>query len=574
MDSAPNSCSLTIGLKFLNFDSRLKVNSLSEILPTDLEHNITKYDLSYVVESLDSSINDSITTYWDTHGTLKEHTNVDYDSTLFGSTTDVFVNRTGRQVDAREFESFLQTIMPIPTTDYTLYIFNFTQLDAAGYSHWYSLTPINPDSNTITTNFFSETTNLNTRPVPGYGGNIGRFYFLDLSAYHWFPKFIETAWTGYGFVADAHLNQTIQDIVLQNDPNTSEGREVIRYWIGDWILDIVGNNFIGLVIPPIVLNNEKPRIHPTVDLPVLFLTNLSDYGYSIQKLEWLSSMDRIYTPLDEVAPFYNWNINIKWKFLSSYQGLYDEFHLEYKNGGRVIEVMDGFRDYVESQFDVLFPSFTGDLFYPTIIFLSNDTQMTYYGGAFTGLAGMGWQLINLVPSKIFRFNDTSGFYDIKDKGITRTIVHEIGHTLGFPHPHDNYGWGGDYVESVMSYYISAVNFSTYAIDRFMRSSTDNFFGLYDNIYTEVIQLYGQVANPPEIVDRKIAYALANYSAAILTYNDLDYLSAYNNITNAWTELNNVGQMLEEIIPEFQIPLMFVFIIILCSLVPLIHDPKS
>ncbi len=547
--TAPNSCSLKIGLKFLNFDPQLELDLLADILPSSIDHSSighshTKYELIYDIETLDSSINDSIKTYWDANAPLQDHPHVAFDPSLHGESTDVFVNRTGRQVDARKFEQWLPSVVPTPTTDYTLYIFNLTYLDRDGYDHWFSLTVNDPDANITTTGFYSLTTGLYTRPVTGFGGNVGRFYFLDLSAYHWYPTFIETVWN---WDAEGYLFSTIQEIVEQYGAETASGQESIRYWIGHWIIDILGNNFIGYIEPPYIISEDKPIVNPKVDIEVLLLSNLTDKGYPLDSLQWLTSEKRILTPLMEVAPFYQWNVTVRLEPLNTYPDLFRKFNSEAQAGNGIIEVTEGFFDFVDNFRQELFPTSNADISFPTVGFLSNETEMANNGLIFAGISrGFPWQLLNLNPSRLYKFNNTSNRYDVPDRGLTQVIVHEVGHTLGFPHPHDYYGWGGDYVESVMSYYNPTVNFSTYAIDRFSRSSTDIYFDYYKNASKIVNQLLEEVSSLPIEDENKLQSVQKQYEDSIQAYDHLEYQQAYENISLAVTLQYEITSSLQQL----------------------------
>ncbi|MCG3219322.1 MAG: hypothetical protein KAR35_09975, partial [Candidatus Heimdallarchaeota archaeon] len=400
-NSAPENSSITIALSFLNFDDRINLEMLDSYLPSTVDNTYTNFEISYEITQLSASINESITDYWDTNGPLMEHSNVDFNPSLFGSTTDVFVNKTGRAVDAREFEKWFSTITPAKTADYSLYLLNLTHIDD-GYSHWFSLATEDVDSNSSSTGFYSKTTNLHSKPTVGFGGSFDRSYFLDLSSYHWYPNWIDSIW---GDTIYPYIETTVQEIVIQEDIDTSVGQDTIRSWIADWVIDIERNNFVGYVNPPMIVRGDgEPVIYPTVETDVLILSNLTDYGHSLESLEWMTSEARIEQPLMELAPFVNWEANVRYEELSSYADLYERFNNEAVEGEGNIEVIDGFLNYISSYLSILFPEGEGDIGFPTIIFMTNSTSMSLAGKKFAGLGGMGWQLMNINPSRVYRLN--------------------------------------------------------------------------------------------------------------------------------------------------------------------------
>lgn len=541
----PSTCPLTIGIEVLNFDPRLE---LPDPIDSTLTHGATDYEISWIVKTLNSSVNESITHYWDTYAPLQEHPFVDFDPFLYGTTTDLFVNRTGRQMDARLFEKWLPTVVPPPTTDYTIYVFNLTHLDRDGYSHWFSITSEDVDANITITGFFSAPTSaINSYALPGFGGSIGRYYFLDLSAYHWFPQFISTVWN---MNVDDYLFRTIQEMVQQYGLETPSGQAAIWSWVMEWVTDFAKNNFLGPVEPPFITSGEKPIVNPKVDIAVLLLSNLTDYGYSLEELRWITSERRIFMPLMEVAPYYQWNVSVRIEPLSNYLTLYNAFNTEAEDNEGIIELSDGFWNLVNSSLPVLFPESTADVSFPTVAFLSNDTKMAENGLLIGGLSrgGFSMQILNINPPQIYQFNHTSNLYDVPIAGITTGIVHEIGHTLGFPHPQDYYGWAGVYVESVMGYYVSTTNFSTFAQDCFSRTSTDMYFDYYVSTTGNINQLLNQIPEPPEASEELLEDAQKNFDDAIQAYDELEYQEAYDFISVAVTQQFEAKIILEGAIP--------------------------
>jgi hypothetical protein len=309
----------------------------------------------------------------------------------------------------------------------------------------------------------------------------------------------------------------------------------------------------------IIKGDGEPVINPTAEIEVLVLSNLTDYGYSLEEISWMTSEQRIEQPLRELAPFINWEANVRYELLSDYEELYERFNNESEEGDGVIEVTDGFFNYISSNLPILFPEGEGDIGFPTIVFITDDTAMSYYGTKFAGLGGMGWQLMNINPSRVYRLNETSNKYDIPDKGMSQVIIHEIGHSAGFGHTHSTYfGWAGDYVESVMSYYTVTSNFSEFEMAALRRTSTDNYFRYFDDLVAQINALIDTEGSPDGLSD-KISQAIYYHTLALETYDSGDYLESYTNIGAAVIRLYE-GKLLFEAIVVSELNSTFLFVV--------------
>ncbi|MHA1740283.1 MAG: hypothetical protein ACTSXA_08145, partial [Candidatus Heimdallarchaeota archaeon] len=85
------------------------------------------------------------------------------------------------------------------------------------------------------------------------------------------------------------------------------------------------------------------------------------------------------------------------------------------------------------------------------------------------------------------------------RGYSRVMIHELGHSLGLPHPHDgSWGWGASYVAEVMSYFAINDGFSQFYIDGVARTHANYHFYNADIEYLDAIDLFAQLGAPAHV----------------------------------------------------------------------------
>jgi hypothetical protein len=126
-----------------------------------------------------------------------------------------------------------------------------------------------------------------------------------------------------------------------------------------------------------------------------------------------------------------------------------------------------------------------------------------------------------------------------------------------------FGWAGDYVESVMSYFTVTSNFSEFEMASFRRTSTDNYFRYFDELVDQINALINTEGSPDGLSD-KITQAIYYHTVAIEAYDAGDYLNAYTNVGAAVIKLYE-GKLLFEsiVVPELKSTFLFVASTIIC-----------
>jgi len=88
---------------------------------------------------------------------------------------------------------------------------------------------------------------------------------------------------------------------------------------------------------------------------------------------------------------------------------------------------------------------------------------------------MGWEL--LVNNQYSMFEN--GISSLPRRGMSAVMFHELGHSLGIPHPHGGtHGWGSSFIEDVMNYFsIGESSFSSFYKDGLARAHNNYWYSL-------------------------------------------------------------------------------------------------
>ncbi|MHA1125226.1 MAG: hypothetical protein ACTSQX_06295 [Candidatus Heimdallarchaeota archaeon] len=418
---------------------------------------------------------------------------------LSGNRSNIFVPRDGMSIDAESVEEYLyQNFFEDAQGSepgYTLFLMNYSNLDSLDHEleHWYDVEGIGMDSNETIDYWYSSYTNISKRAAQGWGGKY-RFCYLDLSARAWYLDYVKTAWTSLGPGSQFYLTYPDLDNLTQTfDIETGPGYNMLNYYITQWINSYVGKVFSGPIY-------DNPPLGTTYSLQVLVLNNLTDNGYPEEDLNWVISANRIKDQLENDMFWLDWNVEIVWVELTDHPDLFDYIQDNVHNGinGRYIEVMGGSTPLfyiLQNQLSTNFDMHAADVVLPCYFFLTDDIAFTYYGTSFAGLGGMGWEILLGTQFSLF----DNGTIGEPRRGYSRVMIHELGHSLGLPHPHDgSYGWGASYIAEVMSYFAINAGFSQFYIDGVARTHANYHFYQAEIEYADAIDLFAQLGAPSHV----------------------------------------------------------------------------
>ncbi len=541
---------LTLYLKFIGFDSNyINQEEIETMLPnrysrgyesigtSDLNFN---YDFSF----LDNSVKNQLEEYIKSIGTNGTGVGCSINITrlqenkLSGDKTGIFIPKDGLIADVEVVESYFKLNLyqenPI-NPGYTLFLLNLSTLDNTDHSleHWYSVKKVEFDSNRSITHWYSGYNNIPERTTLGWGGT-ERFCFLDLSARSWYFDWIQNAWDFYLGDFLYYQYPDLDGFTQVYNPYTAAGNTKLSRYLSEWIYSYTGNLFSAYYA-------EDPIVE-SYSMQVLIFDNLTNNGYAHNEINWVISKQRIYDQLSNDFPWIEWDIEIENVKLTDYPGFFNYIaynSVDYLNT-KYLEIYPEFFDILESQLSDHFDLEKADEVLPCYFFLNYNVSFTWTGIAFAGLGGMSWEILAGNPNSIFEEGDSSQ----PRRGFSSVMIHELGHSLGFPHPHDaTYGWGSSFFKETMNYFtIGEEAFSTFYQDGIARAH-GNYF--YYNAYEKRDVAYDLLINSSSTSEyednlNSIDTLLGEYHSQ---YKQMDYIASIALAKNALNKSNELINIL-------------------------------
>ncbi|NPD90113.1 MAG: hypothetical protein HGN29_15490 [Asgard group archaeon] len=450
-----------------------------------------------------------------------------------GVRSDFFITEDGMVADVEDVEGYISANFYDETNageGYTMFLLNFSCFDTPDHSqeHWYQISKESFDTNRTINHWYSGYNGIPEKQTLGWGGD-ERFCFIDLSSRTWYFDWITTAWPSLIPSSAIYYDYPDVDSLIQNyDPNTPVGKSKLSEYIAAWIQSYLGNLFSAYY-------GASP-IGRSYSIQLLFFENLTINGYSFEDFNWMMSENRMLNQLIKDFPWIEWNIEVEYVRFIDYPEVFDYIaeNVKKDQDGLYIEVTDGFFTYLQNRLFADFNYSAADIVLPCYGFLTDYVSLKYYGVSFAGLGGMGWEIITGSPGSIFEDGDVSK----PRRGFTQVMIHELGHSLGFPHPHNyDYGWGSSFVKETMNYFsLGEESFSTFYKDGLARSH-GNFYYL---LALEEMELaYGIFldAGAPSELDWLIEEIYGLLNGYLELYNELKYLSAVLNMTTALNKID-------------------------------------
>ncbi|MHA2295181.1 MAG: hypothetical protein ACXAEU_20565 [Candidatus Hodarchaeales archaeon] len=578
----PQSQTYDIHVYLLNIDDRITSNRIEDLLDaysygdTFTEHGSRslEYVANYTFERLSTSYLDEFIEYVNTTGIgiNTTHPNSDFNLTAFNQgETKAFSNMTGLAIDVNKSADWIETNWyekEHEITGYVMYLMNLTTLDVTYGKHWFSHIPYDYGTNDTTRYFFSGRNGLDTRPTPGWGGQ-ERFYFLDVSSYQWYGKWLDNAWDGGLYISAGsgdYLLNRIQDVTSGLNLDDSYDQSTVATYLVRWINDITYNIFLGSAIP------NDPIRYQQYTFQTLMLSNLTDYGYNVSDLEWLLDNDQLYKPFEDLTPYLDYEFETTLVELSEYphlEGIFDYFVERYNNSVDISNIENDWNtglanlliDYITTTSDFFDLDKPGIVF-PTLGIITNDTTFLIGQIPIAGVSYGDWQFLSVTPQRFMRENET-GDLVVPDRSLNQLLIHEVGHTVGLPHPHEDYGfrWGGDFIDSAVTYYTYSYNFNFADKDRLGRYHANSWNMHYVEKYQEWLDFKNSFTSDPrqELIDLENE-AILHWTAGNSSLKLMNFTKSIIEFRKATYALQSALVYIGEIIPP--------------SVISVTHEPNN
>lgn len=381
---------------------------------------------------------------------------------LAGNKSTCFPEISGASIDAEDtLDYVIGNLWDGSVNAYHLFMLNLTDLDNEfGTEHWFMTHPIDMDSNNEIHGFFSGTTGLtHGKQVNSWGGRQDiPVHFLDLSSRIWYSEWVDLAW-GYG--GYEHLAYTMSDFGQPVDIDDPAFQQYMSAWSRDFMQNLFAEPTFYV---------ESPA--ETYSLQVLVIDNWTTNGYPSDQVDWVIDGELMEDKMEEAFPFFDAQADIQWSSFIEFPDLnaYMKAHSEWCETDQIFVVdASAVVSYVSDRLEEFFDMQAAEVVLPGLFFLMSDSVFEYAGMRIAGLGGMGWQLMGVQPARSFRPDDTT-----PERGLSYITLHEIGHSLGLPHPFDEYnGWGTD-LASIMGYYSTYPHFGEYVSNSVGHFHSDNY----------------------------------------------------------------------------------------------------
>ena len=524
------NATVILKIQFIGFESSMiNLSALEGDLYNTLSHpkNPPLEDISFAFEFSFATKNktETLKDYISSIAINGTNTGYDLDIDLLlddlnsGNRSNIFIPRDGMSINAELVEDYLYQHFyqePVNETSYTFFIANFSEFDSADHSleHWYDTSGIDLDSEQPITWWYSGYGNLSKRAAMGWGGNY-RFCYLDVSARSWYLDYVKTAWTALGGDGSElyYKYPDLDNLTQTFDPHTTEGQAKIQQYLSDWINSYIGNIFSKPV-------SSKVCIYQTVSLQVKVFENLTDNGFALEDITWCINQSKIFNQLQSDLPWINFDVKVEWTKLSDYPDLFDylQSRIEEDIDGKYIEVWPEVFNYLSNHRSDYFNLETAGFVLPCYFFITNEVGFRYGGISFAGLGGMGWEILLATQNSLFE----NGQLDQPRRGMSQVMIHELGHSLGLPHPHSGtFGWGSSFVADVMSYFAMEPGYSTFYQDAIGCAQTEANFHYALTEYETALQLYAD-AGEPQALNDLITQIYDSLTLIPTYYKQMDY----------------------------------------------------
>ena len=458
-------------LTFLNYDEELVDQaSLIQSLPSEFYYEDWVIDLNYEIIFADDGYENQVNQFVDTittdDWTSKLNETALNEQKAHFERKDIFDRQNGTSIDVEKLTYYLDANKPETTlTDnlYNIFIFNQTRLDSGTDRHWFNVTEIDPDSGKQRFNWRLEwdyPTNYDVRfPYAAYSKD-SDITILDPTAFQWYLGW-RAIWNLNVDYDDSYFHP-LQDLI--KDQNSIDQQQIVTLIVGNWLEDWIVNVYNMYIQPEEMGNSLYTGIQVVYDSDQI---DEADLAWIVNEESIVNEMGELLqsTSVDVSIEFVDiQNDSIMDTFVAQGEVSYTDFqntvspfdNWTYYDGGYFHDQMMGNAEVRDNYFSIpedYDQSLTGlILLLDNASFVGQLGWIPWSGGLYTGLGGIGRTTILYELDRAFMLDMT------KKSGLSKILIHELGHAVGLPHTFYN-RFTSDFSNEVMGYYPGTHQFS-------------------------------------------------------------------------------------------------------------------